>query len=225
MTDFFDRFERQLIDAGKRLAQPAATRRRRFATPPLVVVGLVLALGSVATAAALQESPFAKRERLVKEGKADRYLLARAHGVDPASATKVFTAAGFVFSVARSGDVTCLLHNRGVASCNTTAQIAAGQGLQVQTDCSTVGTRPKMMMIRGLVPPEVTELRVGYSDSSIERAAVVRGAVALQAETPQASGPYPTSVVWLADDGRVLRQTPFPFDGQKLCLPVPKKIP
>ncbi len=224
MSNFFDRFEGQLVEAGKRLAKPSARRRRRLIGPPVVVVGLVLVLGGVATATVLRESSFDKFQRLAKQG-GDRYIVARAHGVDPASATQVFEAAGFVFSIARSGETTCLLHNRGVDSCHTTAEIAAGQGLQVQADCSTVGTRPHMMMIRGLLPPEVVELRVGYSDRSIERARVFQGAVVLEAKTPEARDPYPTSVVWVASHGRVLRTAPFPFDGQKLCLPVPKKAP
>ncbi len=220
MTDFFDRFEGQLIKAGKRLARPSARRNRRLIGPPVVVVGLVLALGGVATATVLRDSSFEQFRSLAKKGGDDPYIFARAHGVDPANARKVFEAGGFVFSIARSGDTTCMFHHRGVDSCNTTAEIAAGQGLQVQANCSTIGPRQHTMMIRGLVPPEVAELRVGYNDDSIKRAPVVQGAVVLEAKTPEARDPYPTSIVWVDADGRLLRAAPFPFDGQKLCLPV-----
>lgn len=154
----------------------------------------------------------------------DKYKDARERGVDPATAKKVLEDnRGRPYSVARAGDASCLMHTGGVDSCNTEAEIAAGLGIQVQVDCSTNGTGTPMMLVRGLVPQEVADLRLGYSDGSLKRAKVADGAALLEAPTPGAGGPYPTSVRWSDSAGRVLRNAAFPFDGRNLCLPVPNQ--
>jgi hypothetical protein len=181
-------------------------------------VGVVGASAALSGGAA---GPHVHAEHTHGEG-GDKFKVARDHGVDPASAKKVLEDNhGRSYSVARAGDTACLMDTQAVYSCNSEAEIAAGRGIQVQADCSTNGVGPRMTLVRGLVPREVADLRVGYSDGSLKRAKVADGAVLLEVPTPGADDPYPTSLTWSDSGGGVLRSAAFPFDGRKLCLPVP----
>jgi hypothetical protein len=179
----------------------------------VVVISVLIAVSGTAAATAATRSrsdasDITSRLQSVAPGP---QMMTRAYGLDASSAKMTLTTArGRAAGVVAGNGVKCLEFSDSSDSCSTDATISAGLAVNVVNDCGA-GAR-STMDITGLVPDEVTAVRLVLSDGTARTTKVTNGAYTIGAATPRGDGDVrPTSIQWVGQDGATSAEHVFPL--------------
>lgn len=200
-------------------------RRRKAAIAVTAVSAalLVSGLGVYAAASNGSQPEATPVERLAAEPTGPGRF-ARAYGLNPAEATTAFSLRnGETVGVLKSPTAKCLISTgdgrTAGETCDTLAAIDDGQAIAVTDECAV--SSKKLMEIIGLVPNDVSSVRLNSSDGTYRSTDVLDGAFKFEGTNPAQGAPYPTGVEWITGSGADAGAAALPVSGDEFCIPTP----